>query len=414
MASSSSDGESGLDSTQLFSINNRTGMSFPSPSERQAGILWFSVTTLAVGVSLAVFGLLIWSLGLLVNLLSSVLLPLAMAAIIAYLLDPVVDWLEHKQVPRTRAIILVFFVAVMLFLILLATVIPQLLVETSQLIDQIPAYAEQLKERLGTWLESSRLGKQAKEAWDEGIGTDAQNWATTALPVVSAWLMDQLGKVASWGGLLAGFALVPVYVFYFLSEKQGIVGQWTDYLPLKESKLKDEVVFVLNEINNCLIVFFRGQVLVAMCVGGMLTVGFMAVGLNYAILLGIVAGALSIVPYLGVMLSIIPALALAAIQFGDIWHPLAIVGVFSLAQMAEGLVISPKIIGDRVGLHPLTIIVAVMIGTTLIGGILGGVLAIPLTAALRTLMFRYVWKKRETKQAVKSESSAQKHDAAQV
>jgi len=368
-------------------------MSFPSPSDRQANVLWFSLTTLAVGVTLAVFGLLIWALGLLVNLLSSVLLPLAVAAIIAYLLDPLVDWLEHKQVPRTRAIILVFFVAVMLFLILLATVIPQLLVETSQLIDQIPAYAEQLKNRLGTWLESSRLGMQAKEAWDEGIGADAQNWVTTALPVVSAWVMDKLGKVASWGGLLAGFALVPVYVFYFLSEKQGIVGKWTDYLPLKESKLKDEVVFVLNEINNCLIVFFRGQVLVAMCVGGMLTLGFLGVGLNYAILLGIVAGALSIVPYLGVMLSIIPALALAAIQFGDVWHPLAIVGVFILAQMAEGLVISPKIIGDRVGLHPLAIIVSVMVGTTLIGGILGGVLAIPLTAALRTLMFRYVWKK---------------------
>lgn len=368
-------------------------MSFPAPSDRQAKVLWFSLTTLAIGVTLAVFGLVIWGLGWLVNALSSVLLPLAVAAILAYLLDPVVDWLEHKKVPRTRAIILVFFVAVMLFLIMLATVIPQLLVETSQLVDLIPDYAAQLKERLGIWLESSRLGQQAKQAWDEGIGADAQNWATTALPVISAWTMTQLGKVASWGGLLAGFALVPVYVFYFLSEKQGITGKWTNYLPLQESNLKDEVVFVINEINNCLIVFFRGQVLVAMCVGGMLTLGFLGIGLNYAILLGVVAGVLSIVPYLGVMLSIIPALALAAIQFGDIWHPLAIVGLFILVQMAEGLFISPKIIGDRVGLHPLTIIISVMVGTTLIGGILGGVLAIPLTAALRTLMFRYVWKK---------------------
>lgn len=380
-------------------------MSFPAPTNTQARILWFSVTTLAVGVSLAVFGLLVWALGWLVNILSSVLLPLAMAAIIAYLLDPVVDWLEHKKVPRSRAIILVFFVAVMCFLILLATVIPQLLVETNQLIDQIPGYAQELKERLGTWLESSRWGQQAKQAWDEGIGADAQNWATTALPVVSAWVVEKLTKVASWGGLLAGFALVPVYVYYFLVEKEGIVGQWKDYLPLQESKLKDEVVFVLNEINNCLIVFFRGQVLVAMCVGTLLTVGFLSIGLNYAILLGLVAGALSIVPYLGVMMSIIPALALAAIQFGDIWHPLGVIGIFCLVQMAEGLFISPKIIGDRVGLHPLTIIVSVMVGTTLIGGILGGVLAIPLTAALRTLMFRYVWKKHETK--AKSASPAE-------
>lgn len=368
-------------------------MSFPAPSETQARVLWFSLTTLAVGVTIAVFGVVIWGLGWLINALSSVLLPLAFAAILAYLLDPVVDWLERKKVPRTRAILLVFFVAIMLFLMMVATVIPQLLVETSQLIDLIPDYAAKLKDKLGAWFESSRLGQQAKQAWDEGIGKDAQNWATTALPVVSAWVVEKLSKVASWGGLLAGFALVPVYVFYFLSEKQGITGKWSNYLPLQESKLKDEVVFVINEINNCLIVFFRGQVLVAMCVGGMLTLGFLSIGLNYAILLGVVAGVLSIVPYLGVMLSIIPALALAAIQFGDIWHPLGVVGIFILVQMMEGLVISPKIIGDRVGLHPLTIIISVMVGTTLIGGILGGVLAIPLTAALRTLMFRYVWKK---------------------
>jgi predicted PurR-regulated permease PerM len=198
---------------------------------------------------------------------------------------------------------------------------------------------------------------------------------------------------------------VPVYVFYFLLEKERIAGNWTDYLPLQESRVKQELVFVLKEINNCMIVFFRGQVLVAMCLGLLLTVGFLTVGLNYAILLGVVAGALSIIPYLGVMLSIIPAVGLAVVQFQDWWHPLLVVLVFVLAQMAEGLFISPKIMGDRVGLHPLTIIIAVMVGTTLMGGILGGVLAIPLTAVLRTLMFRYVWRRR-TPVAVKPAESA--------
>jgi predicted PurR-regulated permease PerM len=102
---------------------------------------------------------------------------------------------------------------------------------------------------------------------------------------------------------------------------------------------------------------------------------------------------LGIIPYLGVTISIIPALTLAAVQFGDWWHPGLVALAFVLVNMLEGLVISPRIIGDRVGLHPLTIIIAVMMGTTLMGGILGGMLAIPLTAALRALMFRYVWKK---------------------
>jgi len=198
-------------------------------------------------------------------------------------------------------------------------------------------------------------------------------------------------------GFLAGLALVPVYVFYFLLEKQGINQNWTDYLPVGDSWIKEEIVFVLRSINDCLIVFFRSQVLVAMCVGALLTAGFLVIGLEYAILLGVMAGLLGIIPYLGVALSIIPAFVLAMIQFmpEDGWlKPVLILVWFAAVQAMEGLFISPKIIGDRVGLHPLTIIVAVMVGTTLLGGIMGGVLAIPLTAALRTLMFRYVWKDR--------------------
>lgn len=357
-------------------------------------MLWFSFTALAIGVCLCLLVGLFWSVGWIIQKLSSVLLPLAIAAVIAYLLDPVVDFIERRNIPRTRAILLVFFLALMIVLGLLATVLPQLVVETDNLIRQLPEYATQMRDRFSGWLERSPWGASAKEVWDNQLGKTAQEWAGTAVPVVSAWLWGKASQVASWGGLLAGLSLVPVYAFYFLVERESIQGNWTDYLPLKESKAKEELVFVLREINNCMIVFFRGQVLVAMCLGALLVVGFSAVGLNYAVLLGVAAGALSIIPYLGVMLSIVPAVGLAIVQYQDVHHPLMVVLVFVLAQMAEGLVISPKIIGDRVGLHPLTIIIAVMIGTTLMGGILGGVLAIPLTAVLRTLMFRYVWKRR--------------------
>jgi predicted PurR-regulated permease PerM len=123
-------------------------------------------------------------------------------------------------------------------------------------------------------------------------------------------------------------------------------------------------------------------------------VGFLAIGLNYAVLIGVLAGALSIIPYLGAILTIVPAVILAVVQFHDWLHPILVVAVFSVVQALEGFVISPRIMGERVGLHPLTIIVAVMVGTLLLGGILGGILAIPLTAAMRVLMFRYIWKKR--------------------
>ena len=130
-----------------------------------------------------------------------------------------------------------------------------------------------------------------------------------------------------------------------------------------------------------------------MCDGVLYTIGFFSIGLNYAVLLGLLATVLTIVPFLGAIVTFSIALVLAIVQFQDWLHPLLVVGVFAVVQTLEGLIISPKIIGDRVGLHPLTIIVAVMVGTTLLGGLLGGILAIPLTAALREVMFRYVWKK---------------------
>ena len=414
-------------------------MGLPPPTEKQARILWVSVTALAIGVLVALIGLFLWGLAWLVQRLSSVLLPLAIAGILAYLLDPVVDFLERRRISRLGSIFSVFFLAVLAIAIVLATLVPRLISETEGLIKQLPQYSQVMQSKINEFLTERRLKFRLPALWPysrqkppEMVTTDSNvppiivagqtnqtdrigsepmrgapgtmltpklgaqllTWLTAALPKIGSWMLDQLSKVASWLGLLIGLALVPVYTFYFLLEKSGISENWSDYLPIHESRAKEELVFALQSINDYLILFFRGQVLVAMCDGALLTIGFLAIGLNYAFLLGLAAGALSIVPFLGVVISLIPALVLAAVQFGDWLHPALVLAIFGLVQMAEGLFISPRIMGDRVGLHPLTIIIAVMIGTTLLGGILGGILAIPLTAALRVLMFRYVWKKR--------------------
>jgi len=378
-------------------------MPIPSPSKQQARALWFSATMFAVCLSLTLIGLICWGAAWAIGQLSSILLPLAVAGILAFLLDPAVDFFQKKGIPRTRAIILVFFIAFILALTLAATVVPQIIVELGGLIDkfteqnkdgELQIYLD-LKEKFGGWLAAH--GETVRKAWDEKLSVRAEEWLTNATPVVTAWIGKQLSALLSYVGLAIGLALVPVYLFYFLLEKRGIKDNWADYLPVSESRLKKEVVFVIGEINERLVVFFRSQVLVAMCVGGLLIVGYKLVGLNYAFILGVLAGILGIIPYLGVMLSILPALVLSLVQFGDWLHPCLILLVFVLVQMAESLFISPKIIGDRVGLHPLTVIIAVMVGTTLLGGIVGGLLAIPLTATLRTLMFRYVWVNRSEK-----------------
>ena len=370
-------------------------MNFPPPTDKQARVLWAALTALAVAVVVALLGVLLVGFGWVLERLSGVLLPLAVAGILACLLDPVVDFIERRRsIPRTRAIVLVFLLGVALALLLSATVVPRLIYETDFLAGQAPAYTAQLRTQLSEWLVQSPRGMKAKEIWD-AHGGEAQQWLTERLPLISAWVLDRLGRAASWAGLFIGFLLTPIYVFYFLKEKSGIVRSWADYLPLHESKWKEELVFVLRSVNDSLIVFFRGQILVAMCVGVLMTLGFLVVGLDYAFLLGALAGALGIVPYLGTVVSFLPAVLLAFVQYGNWQRPVAVVGVFVVVHLAESWVISPRIIGNRVGLHPLTIIIAVLVGTTLLGGLLGGMLAIPLTAVLRTLMFRYVWKKRE-------------------
>lgn len=372
-------------------------MNFPPPSEKQAQVIWISVTTLAVAVLLGAVGASFWALGLLLNKLASLILPLAIAGIVACLLDPVVDLLEQRmKIPRIRAILMVFFIGVALVLLLLGTVVPELVVQANKLVTDLPADADKFRVRFSEWLADSPMGQKAKEAWDQEVGVKVQQALKDFVPLVSGWLVDHLGDFTSWLSYAVGLALVPVYLFYFLLEKTGIQSNWTDYLPIRESRAKEELVFMLSAINDCVIVFFRGQILVSLCSGTLLGLGWLLIGkLNYAILLGAVASIICILPYVGAIITLCAALILAGVQYGDGYHILAVLGVFAFVQAAEGLFYSPRILGNRVGLHPLSIIISVMAGTKLIGGILGGLLAIPLTAALRAIMLRYVWKKRE-------------------
>jgi predicted PurR-regulated permease PerM len=408
-------------------------VSFPPPTDRQARIIWLSLTGLAVAILVGLAVALIWGLKQVVQNLAPVLWPLAIGGVVAYLLDPVVDFLEHKSVPRPRAILLVFVLALVIVATFFASIVPQLINETRQLVARIPAYADRVQQRVEVWvnhppallrnllerdlhrsesagqtnaprdlaysnapapaLTSTNRAPDLAPTLDRSTLESATGWLAKVLPLVGAWMVGQVSRVASWFGVLAGLFLVPVYTFYFLLEKKGISSRWTDYLPLSDSTFKTELVFVLSSINNYLISFFRGQVLVAICDGILYGLGFLIIGLPYALLIGVSAMVLTMIPFLGAIVTCLGALIVALVQFGDWLHPLLVLIVFGCVQALEGLIISPKIMGDRVGLHPVTIIIALMIGTTLLGGLLGGILAIPLTAALRVIMFRYVWKR---------------------
>lgn len=414
-------------------------MGLAPPSPRQAGIIWFSLTGLAIGVLLGLIALLIWGLGKALQLLAPVLWPIAAAGVLAYLLDPLVDLLENRGVRRTRAILMVFAAALLVIGGLFASVAPQVVVETREFVRRVPAYAARLELKAQSFLANppqlvQRLLQREDKAsglavpdpaasdspaesyptgsapatnstsrFDQSLNPEtvqkATVWIAQTLPAIGSWLFGQVGRVASWFGVLVALALIPVYTFYFLMEKQGISSSWTDYLPVADSAFKKELVFVLRSINGYLISFFRGQVLVAVCDGFLYAAGFLLIGLPYAVLLGAAAVILTMIPFLGAIVTCVAALIISIVTFGDWLHPLLVLAVFGSVQTIEGLVLSPKILGGRVGLHPVTIIIAVMAGTTLLGGLLGGILAIPLTAALRVIMFRYVWKRPQPKTA---------------
>jgi predicted PurR-regulated permease PerM len=181
-------------------------------------------------------------------------------------------------------------------------------------------------------------------------------------------------------------------LFFFLKERPQIEKQWKDYLPLRPSPLKDELAEALLEINSYIIAYFRGQLLVCLVdgtlIGSALT---LFVGLNFAPLIGLLVVVLTMIPYAGIIICWIPAVLIAAFQFGDWSHPIYVTLIFVIIQNLEGMLYAPRIVGDSVGLHPMTVIVSIFVWGLLIGGLLGPILAVPLTATIKVLLARYVW-----------------------
>jgi predicted PurR-regulated permease PerM len=401
-------------------------MSFPHPTRRQGHLFWTALSGLAIAILAGLIVLLVWGLGRVLDILSPMLWPLAVAGVVAYLLDPVIDYFERKGMARPRAIVCVFAIAIVIVVGVAASVIPPIVSQTREFAGRLPAIQDKAVKFMDDWInhpnkwyEKVSGSPEAKETPAPVVTTNATSgvietntpaavapanppvfeglFSEKTIQSAGGWIKNLVPRawslVATWFGILTGLALIPIYAFYLLLEKRGIQSKWTNYLPVKDSTFKDELVFILQSINDYMIAFFRGQVLVAICDGILYGIGFLLIGLPYAILLGAAAMVLTIVPFIGAVIIFVLAMLIALVQYGDWKHPLLVLTVFAVVQTLEGVVISPRVMKGRVGLHPLTIIIAVMVGTTLLGGLLGGILAIPLTAVLRVLMSRYVWKR---------------------
>jgi predicted PurR-regulated permease PerM len=375
------------------------------PTAWQQKTIWAAITALslfAIGW-LTVYALVL--VGRVLSYLQPLLVPVAVAAIMAYLLDPVVEWLARRGIPRTRAVLVVFAVAVLAVTGILFAVVPQIYSQSVELSKMMPGYVETARGRLMSLAETYKTSKYANSPYVQGAIQKAEDWTKDQLPALPGRvLMFVIGSVEGFLGVfgfLLGLIVVPIYLFFFLRDAAMISRRWSDYLPLRNSEFKNEVVSCLTEINSYLIAFFRGQILVTMIDGAILGLILLwPVNLHFALLIGLMVAILQLVPYMGIVICMVPAVLIAITQFQDWQHPALVLALFVVVSNLDGFLIAPRIVGGAVGLHPVTVIVSVFLWTLLFGGLLGALLAVPLTATLKVLLKRYVWERRIVKRQI--------------
>src|SRR5215510_6331183 len=424
---------------------------YPTPWQRN--MMWAALTACFVVVLFIIVGAAIWAAASVISFLQPILIPVAIAAILTYLLDPLVTKMSRGTLSRTKAIALLFAIAFFALGGLAAWLVPTISVQSANFARQIPSYTEQARDRVvdliyrfdqtfgllgagqtksasknltnfligpGPSASPHRQPAASPTAPPQPTAPDTQvigpsqpklssaerqriqEYVEKQMPKLQDALPTLLGKVwdilkKSIGGFLGatGFLLslilVPVYLFFLLKEKPRIEERWTDYLPLRASPLKNEVVEVLSQINSYVVAYFRGQLLVCLVDGILIGTALTIIGLNFAAVIGAMVVVLTMIPYIGIIICWVPAVLIAAFQWGDWTHPIAVTAIFIAIQNVEGLLYAPRIVGNYVGLHPMTVIVSIFVWGLIIGGVIGPLLAVPLTATLKVLFGRYVW-----------------------
>lgn len=353
----------------------------------------------------------------LIYLLSPVLVPLFFAFLVAYILDPVVDVMETYKIPRSRAVALLAMIGITILLAVPLLLVPSIIAQADGL---VRATAEGLDEAGGLygWIVEKLPLREFVEAmnWDpEGvedydpmdvIAVHVAEWvrgpAVDFLRAHAAQLATA-GQTAGMGitsffSAIAGFilgtllflgnlALFSFVAAYLLKDYDGIIAEAKALIP---DPYRERVSDIFRKIDRQLRGFLRGQFIVALCLGAMYTIGLMIAGVPFAVLIGAFGVLASFVPYFGIVLTIIPSVVLCVMQHQGIdWHFAVVVATFVLAQMLEGTVLTPKIVGDQVGLGPVWVILAVLIFGSFLG-FLGLLLAVPIAAALKVLVVEAV------------------------
>ncbi|MGB5060152.1 MAG: AI-2E family transporter [Candidatus Promineifilaceae bacterium] len=360
------------------------------PTLEQKKTLWQAAMITAMFV--LILAAVVVGFGLLkaMSLLSSVLVPLGVAGIISILLKPIIELATTRlSLQRSRAIVLVLviffgFGAFLFFLTAKSlfsfmTSLPELLRQFTLLVREQLVQNPELADSFVLTAES------------------VVAFLPAATSNIISFLFSTVNSTIAIFAYVAGFIFVPLYAYYFLLNSDTIANRWHEYIPLRESKFRDELAFMVGEISRYIVTYFRGQITIGFTIGGIIALGLIILNLKYALLIGLFAGFVGLIPYLGAIMALLPGITLAYLQSGGDWRYVLLVSlVFVLASQAESLYIGPRIMGNRTGLHPMAVILSLFFWSSVIGGVLGLMLAVPLTATMRVLLQRYVWQRGYT------------------
>ena len=311
--------------------------------------------------------------------IKTIALPIILAGICFYLFNPLVDFLERKGVKRIISILVLYIVIIGALAIIISSVIPPLKNQVDRLIDNIPELTHDVQHAV-TNLSNNRYVEQGLQSANtdlDKISKDASKHLSKYVSGFSSGIVNFVGTITE---IILSVAVLPFILFYLLKDGKNLPNYIVKLLP---NRSRSEAKFILADMNHALSAYIRGQIFVAICIGILLFIGYLIIGLDYALLLAIIAMVTNVVPYLGPIIAIIPAIIIAFITSPFMLVKLAI--VWAVVQLLEGKVISPQIMGRSLDIHPITVIFVILTAGNLFG-IIGIILAVPGYAVLKVII----------------------------
>ncbi len=322
-----------------------------------------------------------------------IIAPFVIAFIIAYALDPLVDKLEEWKLPRTMAIVF-FLLSILIILTLTGMIVfPIIKLQVEKLAGDMPDYSVTIERWFSPIFEN--VIKEDPARIKESISNLMEklgNIPPKLLASTSSLLWSGFSGMLNFIITLINLIIIPISCFYLLKDIDPIKEKIKTLIP---TRYKETVFDLTQETNEVLGGFIRGQLTVAIILAVFYSIGLLIVGTPMSIVIGIVAGLANIVPYLGLLVGLIPAILLTILQFHDAVHLLGVLLVFGIAQAMEGMVITPRIVGDKIGLHPVVIMLAILAGGRFFGFI-GILLAVPVAAVLNVFLKRGIERYKES------------------